>query len=107
MKVALQQFLRLPRLPIPPLRHKRKTGFELATSSLTSKHSTTELLPPYYGAEAQNRTGDTRIFSPLLYRLSYLGTEIIVATSNVGVKQACPLEFLFNNPIPLYPPSPN
>ena len=31
-------------------------------------------------AETQNRTGDTRIFSPLLYRLSYLGTnaEIIV-----------------------------
>ena len=26
------------------------------------------------GAEAQNRTADTRIFSPLLYRLSYLGT---------------------------------
>ena len=26
------------------------------------------------GAETQNRTGDTRIFSPLLYRLSYLGT---------------------------------
>ncbi len=26
-----------------------------------------------YGAEAQNRTGDTRIFSPLLYQLSYLG----------------------------------
>ncbi len=26
-----------------------------------------------HGAEAQNRTGDTRIFSPLLYRLSYLG----------------------------------
>ena len=25
------------------------------------------------GAETQNRTGDTRIFSPLLYRLSYLG----------------------------------
>ena len=25
------------------------------------------------GAEGQNRTGDTRIFSPLLYRLSYLG----------------------------------
>jgi hypothetical protein len=27
------------------------------------------------GAETQNRTGDTRIFSPLLYRLSYLGTN--------------------------------
>jgi hypothetical protein len=26
------------------------------------------------GAEAQNRTADTWIFSPLLYRLSYLGT---------------------------------
>jgi hypothetical protein len=24
------------------------------------------------GGETQNRTGDTRIFSPLLYRLSYL-----------------------------------
>ncbi len=24
-------------------------------------------------AEGRNRTGDTRIFSPLLYRLSYLG----------------------------------
>ena len=24
------------------------------------------------GGEAQNRTADTRIFSPLLYRLSYL-----------------------------------
>ncbi len=30
------------------------------------------------GAETQNRTGDTRIFSPLLYQLSYLG----VATPN-------------------------
>ena len=26
------------------------------------------------GGEAQNRTVDTRIFSPLLYRLSYLAT---------------------------------
>jgi hypothetical protein len=26
-----------------------------------------------YGAQRQNRTADTRIFSPLLYRLSYLG----------------------------------
>ena len=27
----------------------------------------------FYGAEGQNRTADTGIFSPLLYRLSYLG----------------------------------
>jgi hypothetical protein len=32
-----------------------------------------ELTPVASGAETQNRTGDTRIFSPLLYRLSYLG----------------------------------
>jgi hypothetical protein len=28
-----------------------------------------------HGAEGQNRTADTGIFSPLLYRLSYLGTN--------------------------------
>ena len=27
------------------------------------------------GGETQNRTGDTRIFNPLLYRLSYLAVE--------------------------------
>ncbi len=27
------------------------------------------------GAQGRNRTTDTRIFSPLLYRLSYLGIE--------------------------------
>ena len=29
----------------------------------------------FTGAEGQNRTADTGIFSPLLYRLSYLGTH--------------------------------
>ena len=29
--------------------------------------------PRNYGAETQNRTGRTWIFSPLLYQLSYLG----------------------------------
>jgi hypothetical protein len=29
----------------------------------------------HQNAESQNRTGDTRIFSPLLYRLSYLGSR--------------------------------
>ena len=32
-----------------------------------------------YGAQGQNRTADTRIFSPLLYRLSYLGLLIYCA----------------------------
>ena len=35
------------------------------------------------GAEAQNRTEDTRIFSPLLYQLSYLGTKAIVASGKL------------------------
>ena len=29
----------------------------------------------FSGAQGQNRTADTRIFNPLLYRLSYLGTQ--------------------------------
>ena len=29
-----------------------------------------------YGAQTRNRTRDTRIFNPLLYRLSYLGKMI-------------------------------
>ena len=30
-------------------------------------------IPPLDGASGRNRTADTRIFSPLLYRLSYRG----------------------------------
>ena len=56
---------------------ERKTGFEPATPTLARLCSTPELLPPhnpmyFHGGETQNRTGDTRIFSPLLYLLSYL-----------------------------------
>jgi hypothetical protein len=32
------------------------------------------------GAQGRNRTSDTRIFSPLLYQLSYLG----LATETIG-----------------------
>jgi len=32
--------------------------------------------PVYFGAQGRNRTADTRIFSPLLYRLSYLGNRM-------------------------------
>ena len=32
-------------------------------------------LRKYYGASGRNRTADTRIFSPLLYRLSYRGKD--------------------------------
>ena len=34
-------------------------------------------------AQNRNRTSDTRIFSPLLYQLSYLGIRCIATTSNI------------------------
>ena len=34
------------------------------------------MIKNFYGAQGRNRTTDTRIFSPLLYRLSYLGINI-------------------------------
>ena len=33
-------------------------------------------LPLLYGGQGRDRTGDTRIFSPLLYQLSYLAIGI-------------------------------
>ena len=52
---------------------ERETRFELATPALARRCSTAELFPHNDGASGQNRTVDTRIFSPLLYRLSYRG----------------------------------
>ena len=52
---------------------ERETRFELATPALARRCSTAELFPHVHGASGQNRTVDTRIFSPLLYRLSYRG----------------------------------
>ena len=37
------------------------------------------------GAQGRNRTADTRIFNPLLYRLSYLGTKKLVKLSTAIV----------------------
>ncbi len=53
--------------------------FELTTFSLARRRSTTELRPRFRpcvlagSAETQDRTGDTAIFSRVLYQLSYLG----------------------------------
>ena len=54
-------------------------GFEPTTFSLARRRSTTEPRPqtsiplPAESAETQDRTGDTAIFSRVLYQLSYLG----------------------------------
>ncbi len=43
-----------------------------------------------FGAQERNRTADTRIFNPLLYRLSYLGTNPNYADLEILVKRAKP-----------------
>ena len=80
--VAPQQFLRLPRLPF-----RHFGAFTLGTSIPIQylrglrRHSAANLVMLYnliVGAEEWSRTTDTRIFSPLLYHLSYLGVSDIV-----------------------------
>gem|GEM_PF-1184744 len=60
-------------------------GFEPTTFSLARRRSTTELRPQTArlahlaeSAETQDRTGDTAIFSRVLYQLSYLGRYLFV-----------------------------
>ena len=42
-----------------------------------------EAFRSFAGGATRNRTGDTRIFSPLLYQLSY-GTSIFMFATNVS-----------------------
>ena len=52
---------------------ERMTRLELATSTLARWRSTRWATSAPVGASGRNRTSDTRIFSPLLYQLSYRG----------------------------------
>ena len=60
-------------------KQERAMGFEPTTFSLARRRTTTVLRPqilanlPAESAETQDRTGDTAIFSRVLYQLSYLG----------------------------------
>jgi hypothetical protein len=54
-------------------RKRLKTGFSQRPVGLCSL-LTFDFIGKFAGAQGQNRTADTRIFNPLLYRLSYLGT---------------------------------
>ena len=59
-------------------------GFEPTTFSLARRRTTTVLRPRFLAitsaesAETQDRTGDTAIFSRVLYQLSYLGKCIFL-----------------------------
>ena len=51
-----------------------QTGIEPAISCVTGRHVNRYTTGPLLnGGLGRNRTADTRIFSPLLYRLSYQG----------------------------------
>ena len=58
-------------------------GFEPTTFSLARRRTTTVLRPQVAhrvqaeSAESRDRTGDTAIFSRVLYQLSYLGLAIL------------------------------
>ncbi len=57
-----------------PSNHPGKKRFDFAECSGTKKPRFREaLLLNLDGAQRRNRTTDTGIFNPLLYRLSYLG----------------------------------
>jgi hypothetical protein len=70
-----------------------KEGIKQASRKINKKGLNRYRLSPHFtykinrGAETQNRTGDTRIFSPLLYRLSYLGTNGDLIVSEKFVKK--------------------
>ena len=53
-------------------------GLEPATYGLTVRRSTNWTKRELYGASRRNRTTDTRIFNPLLYRLSYRGNGALL-----------------------------
>ena len=65
-----RQILSLLRLPVPPPSHSCRGSIQILTRESPPYHLA---IQPLYGASGQNRTADTRIFSPLLYRLSYRG----------------------------------
>ena len=65
-------------------------GFEPLTSGFGDQRSTTELTPYNLGAQSRNRTSDTRIFSPLLYRLSYLGKIVPIYKIFLGYAKKYP-----------------
>ncbi len=57
-----------------PQKMSRNRRLDSATILTLIKKSPGEISPELLnGAEGQNRTADTGIFSPLIYRLSYLG----------------------------------
>ena len=55
-----------------------------------------------FSGAGRNRTADTRIFSPLLYRLSYR-TILLKRTANIGIslKVQISLEFFYGPPVQL------
>ena|GEM_PF-3733957 len=54
--------------------HQNSTTILTPTAGIRRKPCD-RFTPPIFGGSGRNRTTDTRIFSPLLYRLSYRAKE--------------------------------
>ena len=65
------QILRFAEIEINPCNSTSNTGTKKAEWRVTIRHQDKK-----NGGWTQNRTGDTGIFSPLLYRLSYPATVL-------------------------------
>ena len=63
-------------LPTELSRHTKLCAINLSSNEVLSWHRNIDLIAiSKYGAQRRNRTTDTGIFNPLLYRLSYLGVS--------------------------------
>ena len=68
---------------VEALREQGITCSDYLVRSILRRHSSKNQEPPrvrrfvlhMFGGQGRDRTGDTRIFSPLLYQLSYLATS--------------------------------
>jgi hypothetical protein len=78
-------------IPLASFSLKTKKGTVAFFSSFITKK---RQLSPFFiknGAERRNRTVDTRLFRPLLYQLSYLGSRINVSKERYIVTNSCAL----------------
>src|SRR5438445_8373204 len=103
-----------PRNRLAPLNSRLspdRWGCRITTCSpgvLSTFSSQVRRLPAGLGAEGQNRTGDTMIFSHVLYQLSYLGTRTYCSRASrppgrvtIAARKVRTMRFVYNDPYAL------
>ncbi|CCD00732.1 protein of unknown function (plasmid) [Azospirillum baldaniorum] len=111
-RIVARRTIRSPRRERHPFRAPARPGDAARATKNTTKNAPrmTERsqhhnpLRGRSGAQGRSRTADTGIFSPLLYQLSYLGTEAAVETAARRgalcrqIRRACPALKCINSP---------